>query len=519
MIDATPLLRAYARRRLKRLLVEDPAQAQTRQLHKLLRTARHTAFGLAHGFARMAGLSDFQANVPLRRYEDFWRDWWQPAFPVLRNVTWPGTVPYFAATSGTTTGNTKYIPVSHQMMASNRAAALDILVHHVAVRPDSRILGGRSFMLGGSTDLVRHAPGIYSGDLSGIAASGVPRWARPRYFPPKRLALIADWERKTDLLAELSLRTDIRCISGTPSWVLPFFGKLAALRPEFPPSSQSWYPNLELFIHGGINFAPYRAQFQDIFAGSHVDMREVYPASEGFIAIADRAYGEGLRLILDNGLFLEFVPAEEIGAAHPTRHWVGNVEPGVNYAVVVSSNAGLWSYVLGDTVRFVDLHPPRVLITGRLSYSLSAFGEHLIGEEIESAIQQAARAAGMRVLESTVAPEYPAEPRAPGGHHFVIEPSMVGGSVDWAGFAAALDRALQVENADYAAHRTGMRAPRLTVVAPGTFAAWMRHRGKAGGQNKVPRVINDEALFANLCAFLADQGRTLASVNPQAPPV
>ncbi|HQT78740.1 MAG: auxin-regulated protein [Rhodospirillales bacterium 20-64-7] len=513
MMDATPLLRAYARRRLKRLAAEHPAQAQTRQLQRLLRSARGTAFGAAHGFGRMTGVADFQANVPLRRYEDFWREWWQPSFPTVRNATWPGTIPYFAATSGTTTGNTKYIPVSRQMMASNRSAALDILVHHLAVRPDSRILAGRSFMLGGSTDLVRQAPGIYSGDLSGIAANAVPRWAQPRYFPPRALALIADWDRKTDLLAELSLRTDIRCISGTPSWVLPFFGKLAALRPDRPARSQSWYPNLELFIHGGINFAPYRAQFQDIFAGSHVDMREVYPASEGFIAIADGAYGEGLRLILDNGLFLEFVPVEEIGSAAPTRHWVANVQRDVNYAVVVSSNAGLWAYVLGDTVRFVDLQPPRVLITGRLSYSLSAFGEHLIGEEIEAAIQQAARWVGARVMESTVAPVYPAEPQAPGGHHFVIEPSVVAGATDWAGFASVLDRALAVENADYAAHRVGMRAPTLTVVAPGTFAAWMRHRGKAGGQNKVPRVINDEALFADLRAFVTEPGRTLACVN------
>ena len=512
MIDATPLLRQYARWRLRRLAAEHPPEAQQHQLRTLLRLAADTRFGKAHGFDRITTIEDFQARVPLRRYEDFWKDWWQPSFPTVTNATWPGTIPYYAATSGTTTGATKYIPVSRQMMAANRSAALDILVHHVAARPASRILAGRNFMLGGSTDLVRQAPGVFSGDLSGIAAANVPRWARPRYFPPPELALIADWDEKTSRLAEASLRADIRSLSGTPSWVLPFFARLAARRPDLPPRSTSWYPNLELFVHGGINFAPYRAQFQEIFAGSRVEMREVYPASEGFIAIADRTYGEGLRLILDNGLFLEFVPAEQIDSPNPTRHWIGAVETGINYAVIVTNNAGLWAYVLGDTVRFVSTTPPRVLITGRLSYMLSAFGEHLIGEEIEAAIQQAAQAVGTRIAEHTVAPVYPARPEQAGRHHFVVEPSTDAPDTDWSRFAATLDRALAQENADYAAHRVGMRAPIVTIVRPGTFAEWMRRRGKAGGQNKVPRVINDLDLFRDLLGFVTSAQSIAAQV-------
>jgi hypothetical protein len=502
MIDATFLLRRYAAWRTNRLTRQDAAESQVAQLKMLLREARGTRFGAAHGFPRIRTVADFQAAVPLRRYEAFWREWWEPVFPRLESVTWPGVMPYFAATSGTTTGVTKYIPVSRAMMKSNRSAALDILVHHLQARPDSRLLAGRNFMLGGSTDLVTHAPGIRSGDLSGIAATVVPWWARGRYFPPRDLALTADWERKTDLLAERSLRTDIRSISGTPSWVLPFFGKLAALLPGRPMRSSSWYPNLELFVHGGINFAPYRRQFQDIFAGGQVDMREVYPASEGFIGIADRFYGEGLRLIVDNGMFLEFVPVEEIDAARPTRHWAGSVEKGVNYAVVLSSNAGLWAYVLGDTVRFVDTRPPRVLITGRLSYMLSAFGEHLIGEEIDQAVQEAASALGLRIVEYAVAAVYPAGARDKGYHHFVAEPDAAVPASEAVPFGRVLDQALARRNADYEAHRAGMAAPVVTLAAPGTFAAWMRARGRAGGQNKVPRVINDGALFDGLLAFL-----------------
>jgi hypothetical protein len=498
MLDATLLLRAYARHRRRRLHAERPVETQQAVLLKLLHTAKDTAFGRAYRFDGITSVEAFQAAVPLRRYEDFWHEWWQPAYPRLVDTSWPGLIRYFAVSSGTTTGNNKYIPVSKAMMMANRKAAFDVLVHHLAARPDTRVLAGRSFMLGGTTDLVRQAPGVFSGDLSGIAAADVPFWARPRYFPPNELGLLNDWDRKTDLMAALSLRSDIRSISGTPSWVLPFFGKLAKLRPG---GVTDWYPNLELFIHGGVNFAPYQAQFRDLFAGTRIDMREVYPASEGFFAIADRGYGDGLRLILDNGLFLEFVPADEIDSANPTRHWIKTAQTGVNYAVVLSSNAGLWSYIIGDTVRFVDLYPPRVLVTGRLSYMLSAFGEHLIGEEIDTAIHKAAAAVANRIVEYAVAPEFPSRPDELGRHCFVVEPVSTEFDVDR--FSLVLDTTLTHMNADYAAHREMLRAPHVVVAPAGTFAAWMKHRGRAGGQNKVPRVINDPALFQDLRTFVA----------------
>jgi hypothetical protein len=513
MLDATPALRCYARWRLGALAVEDPVAAQRRQLLRLIRRAEETAFGRAHRFSHIQTVHEFQERVPLRHYEDFWRDWWQPVFPQLTNVTWPGSIPYFALSSGTSSGTTKYIPVSRQMVSSNRRAALDILVHHLAARPDSRVLAGRNFMLGGSTDLKRERPGIYSGDLSGIAAREVPWWARARYFPPPELALIADWERKMEVLGPLSLSADIRSIGGTPSWVLWFFGRLAELRPELPPRVGSWYPDLELYVHGGVNFSPYRTQFEALFEGTPVAMREVYPASEGFMAIADQGYGEGLRLLVDNGLFLEFVPVEEIDAGRPTRHWMPDIEPDVNYAVVLSSNAGLWSIVVGDTVRFVSIRPPRVLVTGRLSYMLSAFGEHLIAEEIENAMLAASRVAGVQATEFTATAIYPAHPGELGRHAFVVEFAREIGAAALVRFREALDAALSAENEDYRAHRSGLRQPVLTAVSAGSFGAWMKHRGRAGGQNKVPRVINDTALFADLLAFMRAEGRVVSEVG------
>ena len=505
MIDATPLLRLYAHRRRHRLAGLDAAAVQRQQLLGLLRHARDTRFGCDHGFAGIADVAEFQRRVPLRRYEDLWRDYWQPAFPRLQDVSWPGVIPYLAATSGTTTGNTKYIPVSGAMVAANRRAALDIFVHHLAARPDSRVLGGKNFMLGGSTDLVRQAPGVYSGDLSGIAANEVPWWVGSRVFPPSELALIADWDRKIDVLARESLRQDVRAISGTPSWVLPFFARLGGLRPSLPRGTASWYPNLELFIHGGVNYAPYRAQF-DALLPPRVDRREVYPASEGFIAIADRGYGEGLRLIADNGLFFEFVPVDEIDSPQPTRHWLGTIETGVNYAVVLSSNAGLFAYVLGDTVRFVDRTPPRLLIAGRLSDMLSAFGEHLIGEEIDQAMTQAATAIGAAIADYTVIAIFPTDGQDRGGHRFIVEFAAPVPDVALGEFARTLDASLAAANADYAAHRAMMRPPEVVAVPPGSFAQWMRHRGRLGGQNKVPRVMTDPAAAAGLVAARAQGG-------------
>jgi hypothetical protein len=505
MLDVTPLFRVCARARLRRLAAIAPAKEQERALLALLAKARDTRFGREHGFAAIRSVAEFRRRVPLRRYEDFWDGYWRPEFPRLVDCTWPGTVPFFAVSSGTTRGVTKFIPCSHEMNRSNRRAAADLLVHHLANRPRSRILGGRNFMLGGSVALVERAPGVHSGDLSGIAAKVMPRWARLRTFPPRALEAIADWEEKIDRFARASLAEDIRSIAGTPSWLLLYFDRLAEVSGLSSGKIKELYPNLEMLVHGGVSFAPYRERFAELLEGGHAETREVYPASEGFFAVADRGDGEGLRLNLDIGLFYEFVPVEELDSPAPTRHWIADAERGVNYAVAVSTCAGLWAYLVGDTVRLVERDPPRVLVTGRTSYTLSAFGEHLIGEEIEAAVAEAAHAIDARVSDYAVGSWFPARAGERGGHLYIVEFAR---AVDGAGrlerFAATLDRALVRLNEDYAAHRAegyGLDPPRVHAIAPGSFAAWMKSRGKLGGQHKVPRVINDQALFDELCRF------------------
>ncbi len=505
MLDLTPLLKLYARRRAKQLARLDAVAAQEAQLARLMVEAGATRFGRDHDFSAIRSPADFRRAVPLRKYDDMWRDYWRGDFPVLDDVSWPGRIPYFAVTSGTTGDATKYIPVSHAMVRSNKKAALDLLVHHIANRPGTRLFGGPNFILGGSTDLVERAPGVYSGDLSGIAIKTIPWWAKSRSFPPIDLALIADWEKKIELLAKAAIDLDIRSIGGTPSWLLILFDRMAALRGEKRLPLKEFWPNLELVVHGGVHFGPYQSQFDSLLQGSHAETREGYAASEGFVAIQDRGPGEGMRMNLDTGLFYEFVPVEELGGANPTRHWIGDAELDVNYAIAVTSCAGVFAYLIGDTVRLVARDPPRLLVTGRTAYSLSAFGEHLIGEEIEEAVSRAAAAIGAAVNDYSVGAVFPEKPGELGGHLYVAEfAAGPPGDQALAAFAVAIDKYLLEKNDDYAGHRSGgfgMKPPAILVMPPGGFAAWMKSRGRLGGQNKVPRIINDQALFAGLRKF------------------
>lgn len=505
MLNATPLLKAYAAYRTRALAAQDPTVAQERQLLSLVRHAADTQFGKDHRFATIRSVDEFQALVPLRTYDQMWHEYWRDPFPRLENVSWPGVIPYFAVSSGTSSGTTKYIPYTDEMTDSNTRAGLDLLTYHVRHRPKSKIFGGKSFIIGGSTELVEQQPSILSGDLSGIAFKTMRSWARSRCFPPPELALLKNWEEKIERLAVESLREDIRSISGVPSWMLILFKRLGDLVPHSEGKIAKIYPHLEMLVHGGVNFGPYLDTFKSLLAGSHAELREVYPASEGFIAVGDRSYGEGLRLNCDHQLFFEFVPLDELENRNPTRHWVRTIEPEVNYAVVLSTCAGLWAYVIGDTVKFIETNPPRLLVTGRTSYYLSAFGEHLIAEEVDDGVSHAAREAGARIADYSVGPLYPKAGEL-GGHLFVIEFEQEAPLKDdlQDKFLRSLDERLCKRNEDYEAHRAkgfGLKAPELLLMSPGGFSEWMRRRGKLGGQHKVPRIIMKPELFDDLVSF------------------
>ncbi|ORE91924.1 auxin-responsive GH3-like protein [Stappia sp. 22II-S9-Z10] len=504
MLDATPLLRGYAKLRDKRLARRSSVATQEAELLALVRRAAKTTFGRDHDFHSIRTVKDFQDRVPLRTFEDFRRDYFEAAFPVLDDVTWPGRIPYFAVSSGTSSGRTKHIPVSRAMIRSNARAGTDLLAHHVRRYPKSDVLGGKSFMLSGSVAMQELGDGIMAGDLSGIARLENPSWSTPFVFPSIKEALEADWETKIDRLARLSLDEPIRCLAGTPSWLLLFLDRLAAVSGR-AHDVRALYPGLNLLVYGGMSFAPYEATFREWCPSPDVDWREVYSASEGFVASADRGIHDGMRLNTDMGLFFEFVPIDEWESENPTRLTLADAPAG-EYGLVLSTCAGLWAYKIGDVVELIPGEPPRVKVTGRTSYYLSAFGEHLSGREIERAVIAAAHDAGREVAEYTVAPIYPTKGESAGQHLFVVETD--GPVADITRFTKALDETLKDGNEDYDVHRSGdyqLKAPRVVIVPPGSFNAWMRARGKLGGQNKVPRVATSEALRDDVMKLAAGE--------------
>jgi GH3 auxin-responsive promoter len=496
-------------RRVARLAQADPIRVQEQTLLSLVRKARATRFGRDHNFAAIRSVADFQEAVPLRSYEEVWKRYFRDQYPIFDNLTWPGRIPYLALTSGTTQGATKYIPISRAMLASNRKAAQTMVAYHLASRPDSRLFHGRLFFLGGSTDLEQPAPDVQQGDLSGIASKELTELLRPYTFPPLDLALEPDWDRKLGLLAERSLNEPITLVGGVPSWLLVLFRRLLDLSGK-ATLAEVW-PMLEIVVHGGVKFDPYREAFEAVLGSPRIRLQETYPCSEGFIAFGDPET-DFLRLVYDHGLFYEFVPLDELDSPMPTRHWLGDVRTGINYAIVLSTCAGMWSHVVGDTVRFESLSPPLMTFTGRTKYTLSAFGEHLISEEVEGSIADASTACGASVRDWHVGPVF----LGPLGYHlYVVE--FLKPPPDLHAFRGALDADLSRRNADYRAHRAegvGLPLPMMVVARPGGVDAWMRSRGKLGGQHKVPRMDSTGTLTREFVAFLRESGQVASEIAP-----
>lgn len=488
-------------RRLRRA-ADDPAGAQKRVLGRLLRRGRNTWFGRQHGLASVSTHEQFARAVPISDYVGR-LEMFRRMLRGERDVSWPGRVRYFAQTSGTTAGD-KYIPVTREMMTSNRRAALAMLAFYRrwgAGRIES-LLDGQLLFLGGSTSLSRTESGAMIGDLSGIATRSI-RWPLSRrYEPGARLALVDSWEQKVQAVARRVAERDVRFVTGMPSWVKILFDRICNLRGVEPAGGMSdIWPNLRLFVHGGVNFAPFRSGFERYFRPDHrLDFQEVYPASEGFIAIQAQPDSPGMEMLIDNGLFYEFVPLSRWGSPDAPRLTIEQVRLDVPYSLVLSTCAGLWAYDLGDVVRFVSLAPPRIVFAGRNKQFVNAFGENVIGEHVSAAVAAAADATGAQVAEFTVAPVYPGASRRAGTHEYVVEfnsPPQSGVEA----FAAAIDAELKRINNDYSVKRAGdlgMTPPEVTAVPQGTFYRWMKTRGKLGGQNKVPICANDRRYVDDL---------------------
>ncbi|CAH1000195.1 hypothetical protein LEM8419_01343 [Neolewinella maritima] len=462
----------------------------------LVRTARHTAFGRDHDFGAIHTYADFKQRVPIGDYEDF-RSYADRIKMGEADVSWPGTPAYLAKTSGTTSG-VKYIPLTRDSLPNHFGSARNALFNYVAETGHSRWLDGKMIFLSGSPEM-GDTNGIPTGRLSGIVNHEVPAWLRRSQLPSYQTNCIEDWETKLERIVDETLQADMRLISGIPPWVQMYYERLLARTGK--NTIKEVFPNLEMFVYGGVNFEPYRDSLERL-VGSRIPSVETYPASEGFIAFQDSQTEAGLLLNTASGIFFEFVPADEIANSRPTRLSLGEVSTGVNYAILLSTTAGLWAYNIGDTVEFTSLRPHRIRVTGRIKHFISAFGEHVIGKEVEAALREVAPRHGVEVTEFTVAPQV-SPPEGLPYHEWLVEYGRP--PADPAAFARELDRAMVQANSYYRDLIEGrvLRPLVLTALPPGAFREYMRQQGKLGGQNKVPRLANDRRIADALRNSLA----------------
>ncbi|MCB9315228.1 MAG: GH3 auxin-responsive promoter family protein [Lewinellaceae bacterium] len=477
----------YIGRRIRRMAANAVAD-QEKIMYHLLSRASKTAFGRDHHFSEVKTFDDFTRAIPIRDYEEL-KPYIERVKSGERDVLWPGLPAYFAKTSGTTSG-AKYILMSRESTPLHFGTARDALFNYFARTGNGRWLDGKLIFLSGSPE-VEDTNGIPTGRLSGISNHLVPAWLRTNQMPSWETNCIDDWEEKVERIVDETLRADMRLISGIPPWVQMYYERLLARSNK--KTIREIFPNYSVFVYGGVNFEPYRAKLEEL-VGSPIDTVETYPASEGFIAFQDCFPAEGLLLNTRAGMFFEFVPADEIFKENPTRLWLKDVEIGVNYALILHTNAGLWGYNIGDTVQFVSKDPYRIVVSGRIKHFISAFGEHVIGKEVEEALLPVANAMGVRIVEFTVAPQVnPPEGGLP-YHEWFIEFDTP--PADLPEFTAAVDQAMREQNIYYDDLITGnvLRPLVIRALPRDAFREYMKTQGKLGGQNKVPRLANDRKI-------------------------
>jgi len=491
------LLKSIAKRVARKIAQwsADPVGAQHQVFQNLIKKGRKTVFGSDHGFDKISSQEAFRAQVPIRDYEAL-RPYMERVKNNERDILWPGRPKYFAKTSGTTSG-VKYIPLTHDSLPNHFGTARNALFNHFAKTGRGDWLNGKMIFLSGSP-ILELTGSIPTGRLSGIVNHEIPSWLRKNQMPSLPTNCIDDWEEKLDAIVEETLQEDMSLISGIPPWVQMYYERL--LERSGKKNIKELFPDFSMFVYGGVNFEPYRAGL-DHLVGQQIDSLETYPASEGFIAFQDDPDDRGLLLNVHSGIFFEFVPAEEAFNENPTRIGLADVEMGVNYALIISSTAGLWGYSIGDTVEFVSLAPYRIIVTGRVKHFISAFGEHVIGKEVDEAMLAAANQLNVNIVEFTVAPQVAPEGGGLPYHEWLVE--FEGTPEDLALFAQKVDEQMTQQNIYYADLIKGNILQPLKVVPlqKDAFRNYMKSQGKLGGQNKVPRLANDRKIAEALEKF------------------
>ncbi len=464
----------------------NPVEIQQKVFQELIHQAKDTAFGKDHNFTQIKTFEDFAKQVPIRDYEEL-RSYVDRMVKGEENILWKGKPIYFAKTSGTTSG-AKYIPLTKESMPFHIQAARNAILSYIHETGKADFVDGKMIFLQGSP-ILEDKNGIKLGRLSGIVAHFVPKYLQKNRMPSWETNCIEDWETKVDAIVEETFNEDMSIISGIPSWVQMYFEKLEQKGRK--PVGEI-FKNFNLFIYGGVNYEPYRAKFEKLI-GRKVDSIELFPASEGFFAYQDSQKEKGMLLLLNSGIFYEFVKAEEFFTTNPRRYTIGEVELGINYVLLLSTNAGLWAYNIGDTIQFTSLKPYRVIVSGRIKHYISAFGEHVIGKEVETALKEAMENTTISVNEFTVAPQINPNQGSP-YHEWFIEFESEPENMDE--FALKIDNAMRKQNVYYDDLIVGnvLRTLVITRVSKNGFQEYMKSIGKLGGQNKLPRLSNDRKI-------------------------
>lgn len=480
------LFAGYVQRKIQ-AWASKPEETQKKIFRELISGAKNTSFGIDHNFDSISSFGDFAQKVPVRDYEEL-KPYVEKVVAGEKDVLWPGKPIYFAKTSGTTSG-AKYIPLTKESMPTHIEAARNAILCYIADTGKSKFVDGKMIFLQGSPEL-EEKNGIKLGRLSGIVAHYVPAYLQKNRMPSWDTNCIEDWETKVDAVVDETAKENMAVISGIPSWVQMYFERLQA---KTGKKVGDLFPNFNLFIYGGVNFEPYRAKFENLI-GRKVDSIELFPASEGFFAFQDKQGDKGMLLQLNSGIFYEFIKADEFFSENPRRLTIGEVELDTNYVMIISTNAGLWAYNLGDTIHFTSLKPYKVIVSGRIKHFISAFGEHVIAKEVEQAMQEAVLGTQVRISEFTVAPQITPEGEDLPYHEWFIEFEKE--PEDLHAFATSLDKSLQQQNSYYKDLIDGkiLQLLKINKVPSNGFQKYMKSIGKLGGQNKLPRLSNDRKI-------------------------
>jgi phenylacetate-coenzyme A ligase PaaK-like adenylate-forming protein len=498
----SPAISRLARLRLWTIeqWIADPVKTQLIVWQDLLASGQYTEFGRTYNFSQIQSLDDFKKAVPIQRYEDL-KPYVDRMLQGEENVLWNTPITWFAKSSGTTSDKSKFIPVSDESLQDNHyKASKDVLSLYYISHPESDLLTGKGLVIGGSHQINQYNEGVQYGDLSAVVLQNSPFWSNWIRTPDLSIALMDEWEEKIEKLAQSTITENVTSMAGVPTWLIVLLKRILEITGK--STVKEVWPSLELYMHGGVSFVPYRQQFERLI-GAPINYMEMYNASEGFFAAQDDLNEEGMLLMLDHGIFYEFMPASEWEKEVPETIQLADVELGKNYAPVITTNGGLWRYLLGDTIQFTSLKPFRIKVSGRVKHYINAFGEEVIVDNTDKAIAIACQQTGASVSDYTAAPIYFSE-EGNGAHEWLLEFDREPENLQQ--FVNEMDAALKSINSDYEAKRykdIALRMPEVTPVPKGSFAAWLSSKGKLGGQHKVPRLSNDRSILEEVKAFVA----------------